>query len=73
MYLPPQSHHKVTLWIKPSFGYFFKWHFDNCIPLGPSILVDSGDEVFEGVVHTLSGRFKAHFDLGLWGGVWAEF
>jgi len=36
------------------------------------MLVDSGDKVFKDVVHTLSERFKAHFDLGLWGGGWVE-
>ena len=32
------------------------------------MLVDSGDEVFEGVIYTLSGRFEDHSDLGLGGG-----
>jgi hypothetical protein len=31
------------------------------------MLIDSGDEVFEGVVYTLGGRFGVHFDLGLGG------
>jgi len=39
--------------------------FDHCIPLRLSVLVDSGDKVFKGVVYTLSRRFEVHFDLGL--------
>ncbi len=46
--------------------------FDNCIPLRPSMLVDSGDEVFKGVVHTLDGKFKVQFDIGLGGGGWVD-
>ncbi len=38
--------------------------FDHCIPLRSSMLVDGGDEVFKGVVYTLSRRFEVHFDLG---------
>jgi len=42
--------------------------FDDCIFLRLSMLIDSNNEVFKGVVYILSRRFEAHFDLGLDGG-----
>jgi len=32
------------------------------------MLIDSSDEVFKGVVYTLSGRLEVHVDLELGGG-----
>ena len=37
---------------------------DHCIPLRLSMLVDSSNEVFKGVVYTLDRRFEVHFNLG---------
>jgi len=53
---------QIILWVS------LRVAFDHCIPLRSSMLVDSGDEVFEGVIYTLSGRFEDHSDLGLGGG-----
>jgi len=32
------------------------------------MIVDSDNEVLNGVIYTLDGRFKGHFNLGLGGG-----